>query len=121
MPCDCSQVGCQWFMIHPAHKGRVTGVSWSADCRRLVTCGTDSVAAIWDSESGAPLHRFGFKAGPLTCVAVSPSGLYVAGGSSTGTLSVVNVATATREIPEPSFLYNWLAHLETQVGGMAPE
>ena len=105
-------------MIHAAHKGHVTGVSWSADCRRLVTCGTDSTVAIWDSESGAPLHRFGFKAGTLACVAVSPMGLYVAGGSSTGTLSVVNVATATREIPEPSFLYNWLAHLEPQVSDM---
>ena len=102
-------------MISPAHKGKVTGVSWSADCRRIVTCGADSVIAIWDSESGAPLHRFPVKAGALTSVAVSPMGLYVAGGSTSGTLSVVNVPTATREIPEPSFLYNWLSTKDKSV------
>lgn len=38
-----------------------------------------------------------------------PQGLYVAGGSTTGTLSVCNVSTAQRNTPEPSFLYHWLS------------
>jgi WD40 repeat protein len=110
-----AMVGCQWFMINGAHKGKVTGVSWSADCRRIVTCGDDSVLAVWDSESSAPLHKFPVKSGPLNCVSVSPMGLFLAGGSNTGTLSMVNMATSTREIPEPSFLYNWLASKDPQV------
>ncbi|GIL71256.1 hypothetical protein Vretifemale_1855, partial [Volvox reticuliferus] len=101
--------GCQWYMIYQAHKGKVTGCSWSADCRKFTTCGTDSVAAIWDAESGAPLFKFNLKAGPLTSCSVSPSGLYVAAGSTTGTLSVSNLATAARNTPEPSFLFSWLA------------
>lgn len=69
---------------------------------------------IWDAESGANLHKFNVKAGPLTSVAVSPQGMFVAGGSSTGTLSVVNTSLSTRSVPEPSFLYNWLSNLEPQ-------
>ena len=101
--------GCQWFMIFQGHKGKVTSCSWSADCRKFSTCGTDSVMAIWDAESGAPLFKFNVKAGPLTSCSVSPTGAYVAGGSTTGTLSVCNILTANRNTPEPSFLYHWLA------------
>ncbi|KAG2498331.1 hypothetical protein HYH03_003591 [Edaphochlamys debaryana] len=101
--------GCQWYMIYQAHKGKVTGCSWSADCRKMTTCGTDSAVAIWDAESGAPLFKFNLKAGPLTSCSVSPAGLYVASGSTTGTLSVSNLATAARNVPEPSFLFHWLA------------
>lgn len=54
-------VGCQWYMIKPAHKGKVTSCSWSSDCRRLATCGLDSMVCIWDSESGAALHKFNIK------------------------------------------------------------
>ncbi|PNW77392.1 hypothetical protein CHLRE_10g434600v5 [Chlamydomonas reinhardtii] len=101
--------GCQWYMIYQAHKGKVTGCSWSADCRKFTTCGTDSVTAVWDAEGGQPLFKFNLKAGPLTSCAVSPSGLYVAAGSTTGTLSVSNLAMASRSTPEPSFLFHWLA------------
>mmetsp|Transcript_14469 Transcript_14469/g.31389 ORF Transcript_14469/g.31389 Transcript_14469/m.31389 type:complete len:1906 (-) Transcript_14469:1211-6928(-) len=101
--------GCQWYIISEAHKGKVSSCSWSFDCRRLVTAGADSVMAVWDSESGAPLHKFNVKAGTLSCVSVSPQGIYVAAGSNSGTLSVINVPTASRHVPEPSFLYNWLA------------
>ncbi|GFR45654.1 hypothetical protein Agub_g7065 [Astrephomene gubernaculifera] len=101
--------GCQWYMIYQAHKGKVTGCSWSADCRKFTTCGTDSVTMVWDAESGAPLFKFNLKAGPLTSCAVSPSGMYVAAGSTTGTLSVSNLMTAARTTPEPSFLFHWLA------------
>lgn len=62
----------QWFMIYGAHKGKVTSCSWSADARKFVTAGTDSVMGIWDAESGAPLFKFNVKAGPLTTCAVSP-------------------------------------------------
>ena len=33
----------------------------------------------------------------------------MAAGSSTGTLSVCNIPMALRNIPEPSFLYNWMS------------
>ncbi len=49
------------------------------------------------------------QAGSLTSCAVSPSGTYVAAGSTTGTLSVSNIALAARTQPEPSFLFHWLA------------
>eukprot|EP00955_Chlamydomonas_euryale_P107337 365758-Chlamydomonas_euryale.AAC.18 len=39
---------------------------------------------------------------------------YIVVGSLSGTLSVVNVGLVTREVPEPSFLYNWLASHEPQ-------
>ncbi len=106
--------GCQWFVIYAAHKGKVTSCSWSADCRKFTTCGTDSVTAIWDAESGAPLFKFNLKAGPLTSCSVSPSGIYVAAGSTTGTLSVSNIAIAARNTPEPSFLFHWLATHESK-------
>ncbi|KAG1680624.1 hypothetical protein FOA52_015073 [Chlamydomonas sp. UWO 241] len=102
-------VGCQWYMIQPAHKGQATACSWSSDCRRLITCGDDSVMAMWDTESGAAMHKFDMKSGGLSCVSVSPLMQFVATGSSSGTLSVINVGLATRDVPEPSFLYNWLA------------
>ena len=105
-----TMVGCQWYMIKKAHKGHVTACSWSADCRRLVTSGADSNVAVWDAESGAALYRFDIKSGPLTSVSCSPQGQFMCTGSSSGTLAVVNVHLATRNIPEPSFLYNWLAN-----------
>lgn len=43
-----------------------------------------------------------------------PQGQYVAGGSTTGTLSVVNLAAAARMVPEPSFLYHWLSTKESK-------
>lgn len=105
-------VGCQWYHIPGAHRGKVTACAWSFDCRRFATCGADSVMAVWDAESGAPLHRFPVKAGTLTTVAISPQGRYVAGGSATGTLSVCNIPQAARAVPEPSFLYHWMANKE---------
>ncbi len=77
--------GCQWYQIPGAHKGKVTSCSWSFDCRRFVTTGVDSVMAVWDAESGAPLFRFDTKSGAMSCVSVSPAGIYVAGGSTSGT------------------------------------
>lgn len=50
---------------------QVTSCSWSFDCRRLVTAGTDSMMAVWDAESGSPMYKFKVKSGPLTTCAVS--------------------------------------------------
>ncbi|MEW5316534.1 MAG: hypothetical protein WDW38_007902 [Sanguina aurantia] len=106
------RAGCQWTILTGAHKGKVSCCDWSADCRRFVTSGADSSLAIWDAESGAQMFRFHLKSGPLTTCSVSPQGLYVATGSSSGTLSVCNVAHSLRATPEPSFLYHWLSTQE---------
>eukprot|EP00798_Chlamydomonas_sp_ICE-L_P028268 gene28270-31373_t len=107
--------GCQWYIIKEAHKGRVTSCTWSFDCRRFVTAGQDSILAVWDSESGAPLLKYDIATGPLTTCAVSPMGVYVAAGSSTGTLSVCSIPLSSKVIPEPSFLYHWMSNREPKV------
>jgi WD40 repeat protein len=69
----------------------VTSCGWSFDCRRFVTAGSDSVMAVWDAESGAPCYKFNIKAGALTCVSVSPQGIYVAAGSNSGAACILRL------------------------------
>ena len=83
----------------------VTGVVFSPDGKRLVTCGWmyidyahkfkdySSVANMWDAESGERLVSFIGHQGDVLCVAVSPNGKYVATGSEDNTAKVWDANT----------------------------
>lgn len=43
-----------------------------------------------------------------------PQGIYLAGGSTTGTLAVCSLPLTSRTLPEPSFLYHWLSNQDTK-------
>lgn len=41
-----------------AHKGRITALALSADGRRVLSCGEDNLAIVWDTANGKMLQKF---------------------------------------------------------------
>jgi WD40 repeat protein len=59
------------------HEGRVNGVAFSRDSRRLLSGANDGTARLWDVEAGHPLARYPLHARSVLGVAVSPDGRWV--------------------------------------------
>ena len=66
------------------HKGRVTGLAFTADGRHLYSCSYDRTVRGWDLAAKAERSQFDPQLGPLTCLAVSPDGTRLAVGGSEG-------------------------------------
>ncbi|KAJ8603364.1 hypothetical protein CTAYLR_004300 [Chrysophaeum taylorii] len=47
-----------------AHEGPIYGLSWCTACRYLLSCASDGVAVLWDTETGRALCRYKAHAGP---------------------------------------------------------
>jgi eukaryotic-like serine/threonine-protein kinase len=64
-----------------AHVGGVMDVAFSPDGRRLVTCGLDQTAKVWDATTGKQLITLEGHKGHLYCTAFSPDGRRIVTGA----------------------------------------
>jgi WD40 repeat protein len=69
------------------HSSGIRGVAYSADGKRLATCGDDQTIRIWDTTTWKTLHILRGHVGSVQCVAFSADpgapGLLISGGSDT--------------------------------------
>jgi GTPase SAR1 family protein len=63
------------------HSGKVYGLAWSPDERRLCSASWDHTLRLWDAETGGVIHTLSGHEGAVNCVAWSPNGQHVASGS----------------------------------------
>jgi WD40 repeat protein len=61
-----------------AHSGAVTELRFSADGKRLASCGRDRSVAVWEPHTGKQLFKQTFERKPLDCLALSADGGKVA-------------------------------------------
>src|SRR5262249_40645894 len=75
------QVGGHWFK----------GLAFTPDGGRLVTVSNDQTARLWDTGTWREAGGYEWKVGKLASVAVSPDGMRMAAGGSTGKVVVWDV------------------------------
>ena len=73
---------------HPGIRDVVSSVAVSPDGRRIVSGSSDKTVAVWDLESGAPIHRLAGHRDAVSSVAVSPDGRCIVSGSADKTVAV---------------------------------
>jgi hypothetical protein len=73
------------------HKGKVTGVAFTPDGRRIVTGSWDETVRFWDAGTGRETACYELRIGKVNAVAVSPDGSRVAAGSLEGKLAVFDL------------------------------
>jgi RNA polymerase sigma factor (sigma-70 family) len=77
------------------HGHQVSGLAFSHDGDKLISCGWDGTISLWDPSSGKEIRRFEGHTGRVNAVALSPDGKVVASGDPDG-FSLWNAATGKR-------------------------
>jgi WD40 repeat protein len=72
-------------------KKHFKGLAFTPDGTRLVTVSNDETVRLWDTSSWNEVGGFEWKVGKLGCVAVSPDGMKMAAGGSTGKVVIWDV------------------------------
>ncbi|MBL9160262.1 MAG: WD40 repeat domain-containing protein [Verrucomicrobiales bacterium] len=81
-----------------SHSLEVTELFFTPDGNRLVSCGSDGTAKIWDMCRTAELSDWSVRSDDVgvECVAFSPDGKLLIAGADEGTLSVVDAQTGAK-------------------------
>ena len=82
--------------ILTGHQGWVSSMAVSPDGRRIVSGSWDNIVAVWDLETGTPIHRLTGHQAHVWSVAVSPDGRSIVSASSDSTLAVWDLETGTQ-------------------------
>jgi len=67
-----------------AHAGRINALAWQSEDQSLITAGSDGKIDIWNSHSGVRTKSLHVSPDPVTCLALSPQGKFLAAGSDNG-------------------------------------
>ena len=86
-----------------AHDGWVYGITHSPDGTILASVGHDRIIKFWNADDGAILSIYQeeaefFRRTPLTSIAFSPDGKYLAAGSSNGSVFLFEIAIPDADI-----------------------
>ena len=79
------------------HTLPITTINYSTDGRRIVTASNDGAAVIWDSESGAVIHRLLHGSSPLNYAEFSPDNQNVVTCSNNGLAKIWNAQTGQQK------------------------
>src|SRR5262249_22523507 len=60
------------------HKDRIPALAWTADAKRLISCGWDTTARVWDVEAGEPIILLNAHQGQVLTMALDPTGKLLA-------------------------------------------
>jgi WD40 repeat protein len=77
----------------PERMGRVTGLAFSPDGKRLASAGHDGTAEVWEVGTRQVVHRLHEHTGPVACVAWSPDGKRLATASADRTVILWDATT----------------------------
>ncbi len=77
------------------HTSQVTSLSWSADGKRLASCGQDQTVKIWDAAQRRHLFSF-LRPNRVQCVSWDPTSRLVAVGAWQGAVAIIDVDTQTK-------------------------
>jgi serine/threonine protein kinase len=80
-------------LVRGRHFGPITGVSFTADSARALSCSTDGTIRLWNVKTGAEVHCFSGHKGGVTAVAPSPAGLHFASGGDDRTVRTWGVVS----------------------------
>src|SRR5262249_30887585 len=80
------------------HTGRVNGVAYSADGRRLASGSADRTVKLWNAKTGQEKLTLKGHTGRVTSVEFIPDGKRVASGSFDGTVRVWGVQTGQEKL-----------------------
>jgi WD40 repeat protein len=72
--------------VFTGHTDAVTAVAFSADGKRMLSCGYDRTVRLWDVETGEVLHSFAGHEADVQSVVFSPDGRHALSGSRDKTL-----------------------------------
>jgi eukaryotic-like serine/threonine-protein kinase len=80
------------------HKGRVRGLAFSPDGKRLASVGNDGTVRLWDVGNPAPVATFTGHGNAVVAVAYGPDGRYVASASQDQTVRVWDTDTGRERL-----------------------
>jgi WD40 repeat protein len=77
------------------HTGRVTGLCFSPDGKRLASASADQTIKLWDVATNKQIQTINGLDGSVSCIAYSPDGKRLAAGLSRGRVRIWDAATST--------------------------
>lgn len=91
------QLGARLFTYH-GHTGKVNGIAWSPDGRRIASASDDGTVQVWDTFTGSKVLTYRGHTGPVHAVAWTFDRTHIASGGADTTVQVWDATTGTRTL-----------------------